>query len=586
MDFREQRIEAIEKSIHRLAQLAHGTPDEAQAALTEANRLLRAALEELQGVNEASLRTAEEKVEESEQQARKVTQLSQAFAEAGLDYQGVLKTVTRGIGEAFGDACVILMQNESTSSMKSTAHYLPEDNASGKLDQMLAALKTEPDTGIASQVLARHQPLALSGSDTETLKSLVPRGCKTIYNNHPVESALLTSLTAQGRLIGLLGVLRFKPADPHRQADCELLVNIAGQAALAIENARLYARETHRARALDGLHTATAALLTTLDLDELLGRILDAAQSAIPAAEKGTLHLVAPDSGKLQTSALLGYSESPIKVGNSEVTSEYIVEAIRERKPLLIRDTDIPPPSLETGQLIADHPIRSSIIAPLILGDSVLGVLSLNAPQPRAFTKADLRVLESFAATTSAAIQNARLHAKVQKMAITDPLTGLYNRRGFYELGRREIERVRRFGHPLSAILLDIDDFKLINDTYGHGTGDQVLKALADRLNNNIRGVDILGRYGGDEFSILLPETDMATANVIAGRLRRAMAKHPITTDDGLLSVTISLGIARASEDMDDLDTLLNLADGAMYAAKQGGKDRVQIGEAIEDQHD
>ncbi len=385
-------------------------------------------------------------------------------------------------------------------------------------------------------------------------------------------------------MIGMMGVLRFTDGKAHSREEQSLLMNIAGQAALAIENARLYARETQRARALDGLHTATAALLTTLDLDELLGRILDAAQSAIPAAEKGTLHLVAPDSGKLQTSALLGYSDAPIKVGGSEVTSDHIVQAIRERKPLLISNMEIPPPSLETGKLISDHPIRSAIIAPLILGDSVLGVLSLNASEPKAFTNADLKVLESFAATTSAAIQNARLHAKVQKLAITDPLTGLYNRRGFYELGRREIERVRRFGHPLSAILLDIDDFKLINDTYGHAIGDQVLKALAERLHNNIRGVDILGRYGGDEFSILLPETDLATASVIGGRLRRAMSRHPITTDDGLLSVTISLGIAKATEDMVDLDTLLNLADGAMYTAKQGGKDRVEVGEVVSDQ--
>jgi diguanylate cyclase (GGDEF)-like protein len=154
----------------------------------------------------------------------------------------------------------------------------------------------------------------------------------------------------------------------------------------------------------------------------------------------------------------------------------------------------------------------------------------------------------------------------------------LYNRRGFFELGNREIERFRRFGHPLSAVMLDIDHLKMINDTYGHATGDQVLKALAERLDHNIRGVDILGRYGGDEFCILLPETDLATANVIAGRLRKSIARHPISTDDGLLSITISVGIARATEETTNLDMLLSMADGAMYTAKQGGRDRVEIG--------
>jgi len=345
---------------------------------------------------------------------------------------------------------------------------------------------------------------------------------------------------------------------------------------------RLIAAETQRA--LEGLHTATAALLSTLDLDELLGRILDAAQRAIPVAEKGMLHLVAPDSGKLQTSAVLGYTAAPVKINTHEAISEYIVQAVRKRKSLIIRDTEISAPSLEDGRLMDDHPIRSTIIAPLILGDSVLGVLSLNASTPEAFHEADLKLLESFAATTSAAIQNARLHAKVQKLAITDPLTGLYNRRGFFELGRREIERLRRFGHPLSAIMVDIDQFKAINDTYGHQTGDQVLRALADRLNHNIRGVDILGRYGGDEFSILLPETDLETAKAIARRLRQGIADNPISTDDGLLSITISLGIAIANEEMPNLEALLNLSDAAMYAAKQGGRDRVVVGETSSDQ--
>lgn len=350
------------------------------------------------------------------------------------------------------------------------------------------------------------------------------------------------------------------------------------------ESQRLMAAETKRARALEGLHTATAALLSTLDLDELLGRILDAAQRAIPVAEKGMLHLVAPDSGKLQTSAVLGYPAAPVKINSHETINEYIGQAVRRRQSLLIRDVEISPPSLEDGQLVDDHLIRSTIIAPLMLGDSVLGVLSLNASTPEAFHEADLKLLESFAATTSAAIKNARLHAKVQKLAITDPLTSLYNRRGFFELGRREIERVRRFGHPLSAIMLDIDLFKPINDTYGHPTGDQVLRALAERLNHNIRGVDILGRYGGDEFSILLPETDLRTAKTIARRLRQGIADNPISTDDGLLSITISLGIAIAHEEMSNLEELLNLADAALYAAKQGGRNRVEVGETVSDQ--
>ncbi len=581
MDTREQRINTLHKHITRLAKLVDQAPEGAREVLFQALEELFAAQGELRRADLSPRLKVEEESQKRTAQSKKETSLTQAFAEAGLDYQKVLKTVTKQIGNSFGDACVLLLLSGDGKQLETASYYHPARGTAEQTWDMLGVMKTRADEGVAATVLG-HSETVLLLEPEDTLRSLVPREHWSAYEHSSLCSALLVSLRALGRLIGMLGVVRFEPGEPHTGEEEQLLKNIAEQAALAIENARLYAAEAQRARALDGLHTATAALLSTLDLDELLGRILDAAQSAIPAAEKGMLHLVAPDSGKLQTSALLGYAEAPIKVGTHESISEYIVQAVRERRPLLISDTEIPPPQVESGQEIEDHPIRSTIIAPLMLGESVLGVLSLNASQPRAFTEADLRVLESFAATTSAAIQNARLHAKVQKMAITDPLTGLYNRRGFYELGKREIERVRRFGHPLSAIMLDIDLFKMINDTYGHASGDQVLKAIAERLNHNIRGVDILGRYGGDEFSILLPETDLATANVIAGRLRRAIAKYPISTDDGLLSITISVGIAKATEEMSDLDALLNLADSAMYSAKQGGRDRVELGEVVE----
>jgi len=334
----------------------------------------------------------------------------------------------------------------------------------------------------------------------------------------------------------------------------------------------------HRTRQLSALHTATAALLSTLDLESLLGQILDAANVAIPAAEKGMLHLIAPDTGELEMRASIGYTDNRIRKFSVPGSKGYIATAVRERCPILIDDFDKDPSLRHEGKIPETRPIRSAIVAPLILKDEVLGALSLDSASPSAFTDMDLQLLTSFAVTATEAIRNAQLHAEVQKQAITDSLTGLYNRRGFTELGRREVERALRFRHPLSAIMIDIDLFKIVNDTYGHNIGDLVLRAIATRCNSNVRTVDILGRFGGDEFILLLPETDMFTAAGVAERLRLRAADTPVVIENYKIPITISLGVAKLAGEPCDLDSLLNRADAAMYTAKQSGRNQVEVG--------
>ena len=174
------------------------------------------------------------------------------------------------------------------------------------------------------------------------------------------------------------------------------------------------------------------------------------------------------------------------------------------------------------------------------------------------------------------AMENAALHKEVQRLAITDALTGLLNRRGFAQLGDREIERFHRYGHPLSMIMLDIDHFKGVNDTYGHAFGDEVLKSLASSCQMNVRSMDLIGRFGGDEFIILLPETDMPSANEVAERIRENFSKTPFSTDAGSHYLSVSLGIADAWEGIKDLNDLIQRADHVLYLAKQKGRDRVE----------
>jgi diguanylate cyclase (GGDEF)-like protein/PAS domain S-box-containing protein len=336
------------------------------------------------------------------------------------------------------------------------------------------------------------------------------------------------------------------------------------------------------AHELSALYKATTALLTTLDLETLLSQILDAAISAVPVAKKGMLYLIARDTGQLEMRAILGYKETDPRIQRFTILKgkSYVVRAIKERRPLLIHDYQTDPsyqsaPDRESPT----SPVRSVIVAPLILENHAIGALSLESSSKAAFIESDLHLVISFAATATAAIRNAQLHAEVQKQAITDGLTGTYNRRGFFDLGLREVERANRFGRTLAAIMMDIDHFKEVNDHYGHAAGDQVLQTVSQILVENVRKVDILGRYGGDEFAVLLPEIDMFAATGVAERLRQVIADTSIhSKKNGPIRITASLGVAKLSTTIKDLEALLQNADRAMYHAKSTGRNRVEIG--------
>jgi diguanylate cyclase (GGDEF)-like protein len=173
-----------------------------------------------------------------------------------------------------------------------------------------------------------------------------------------------------------------------------------------------------------------------------------------------------------------------------------------------------------------------------------------------------------------------RLFGRMQAMAERDSLTGLPNRRRLFAVGEEEQRRARRFGHPMAALMLDLDRFKLVNDRHGHGAGDDVLREVGRRILATVRETDLPARYGGEEFAVLLPETNLETAREAAERIRLAVAEAPIDTRRGPLPVTLSAGVAVLGAGTRDLAALFDAADAALYAAKTAGRNRVAVAPA------
>ncbi len=173
--------------------------------------------------------------------------------------------------------------------------------------------------------------------------------------------------------------------------------------------------------------------------------------------------------------------------------------------------------------------------------------------------------------------EHKAMEGRLRHLASTDPLTGIANRRHFMEQGRAEFSRSTRYGYSLAVMMLDVDHFKRINDTYGHDVGDQALKALTDTVGHALRGSDLLGRLGGEEFALLLPSTPLAGAHILAERIRGEVERMRLDTSSGELSFTISIGVCEFAEE-EGFDVLLNRADRALYTAKHGGRNRVVEG--------
>ncbi len=337
------------------------------------------------------------------------------------------------------------------------------------------------------------------------------------------------------------------------------------------ERKRVEIAEREQRTLAEALRDTASALNSTLELDEVLDRILTNVGRVVPSdavnimlIQNGLAHIVRSQGYKEQ------YLEQPQQLDIKEIRN--LREMVKTGQPMLIANVKKYP-----GWSDLPHTswICSYVGVPIRCRGETVGFINLDSATPDYFTAIHGERLQAFADQAAVALENARLYKEVHQLAITDSLTGVYNRRFLVEPGRREVDISIRLNHPLSAIMVDIDNFKQVNDTYGHITGDQILCALVKYLRENVRGIDIIGRYGGDEFLILLLESDFQTAMRIAERLRRTISRALLLTERGSISIKVSLGVAAIGSGVETLEELIACADQALLQAKQVGRNRV-----------
>jgi diguanylate cyclase (GGDEF)-like protein/PAS domain S-box-containing protein len=230
-------------------------------------------------------------------------------------------------------------------------------------------------------------------------------------------------------------------------------------------------------------------------------------------------------------------------------------------------------PWVETGLTGWAH---SCLGAPIFIKNRVMGFIILLCKSENFFSEQHGDHLMAFSDQAAIAIEKAQLIAQLNQMATQDSLTQIFNRRAFFEKGDLEFERSIRYQHPLTTLMLDIDHFKMVNDTYGHSTGDQVLQGVSQICAQSIRKIDVLGRYGGEEFAIVFPEITDEKALEAAERIRLNIAQTPIATDRGPVQVTVSIGLAEYHPEIGSFRSLLDQADEALYQAKLAGRNQVK----------
>lgn len=501
-----------------------------------------------------------------------------------LELPGVLEKTTREVGQVFGvNACGAFMQNEDESGYIAKSIWATHDEYKNKL--ALLPLNSNNSILLPDPIT---QSTAISDLSSQSFGELQP-----LINEMGCKSYLACTLNKGNKPIGILVLAHFEQRRIWTKAEIQLIEAITDQVEMSLSLAELHEHVQQTERQMNLLHQVSSAIRDSLNLSNVmartaqdLGEILSTSRCFIRRLKSANpLLVLATEQEYLKKEHNINKAADLILEFEQDwlQSLDKLPDVERANSALHIVDVqgkyknskDPLKSILETIQL------KSFLAVPLVAGGQVIGSLCIHqCDRNRKFTQSEIEFVKRVASEASVAVLNADLFAKVEHQAQRDSLTGLYNHAYFQTALHHEIERAKRTGSDLSVIMIDLDHLKSINDKFGHKAGDEAITLVAGKLTQCLRQMDITARYGGDEFAVLLPETNIEAAEVIAKRILDTLTRaiHP---QWGPLSA--SIGVSGTPHEERNKEAIMKTADDAMYISKKEGRNRVTSSKKLDE---
>src|SRR5438876_9702225 len=479
-----------------------------------------------------------------------LTQIGQAIS-SRLDQDEILRALQKELGQIF-DTSNFYIAFEDGDDIRFELEVVD--------GQFQPKRSRKANNGLTEYVIRAGQPLLIR-SDLEKARE---RLGATYIAGTPAKCFCAAPISFGGKPAGVMAAMSTEREFVFEQRDLEVMQIAAGQVSVAVENARLFTEEQRRARQFAFLNSISKTAISSEDAEQMLAEIVGEIQKTFRFDHIGIgiLDYVTKDieikAEAGATSQALG-KRIPLGVG-------ILGRVARTGESALVQTT-------QEGQLQGVLPdSRAVLCIPITYVDTLLGVLNVESQNEDAFTPQDVLIMSTLADLLATALHNAFVFQKLQQQSITDGLTGIKTRRFFWEALSSEWKRASRSGRPFSVVLMDLDKFKEVNDTLGHLEGDLVLARVGRLLEQKCRQSNVVARYGGDEFIILMPETGVEQAQILAERLRLWLATDPMLAEH---HITGSFGVGSFPVHGLSAESIIRLADAGMYISKKAGGDRV-----------
>jgi GGDEF domain-containing protein len=524
---------------------------------------------------------------------------------SSIDYDVVLEEVACAAAEALGCPESVIWEYSGHSDVATYRVCYEHDRGSAAAESLVGTTYYASDYPGGMRAV-RDKVVAAQSLSDENLRP-ADRDLMTTCGE---KTRLSVPLVYNEEVLGMMILIETEHERRFTPDEIRMARVIGEQAAAALHNARLHRREEDQHRWLAALADATRVISSRLDRVELLQDVAGLATAALLVDRALVYEWDERGADFIERAAS---AETPSTEATPKLAVDATLTAALRRGDCVIHhraDADLPPRVAahmdQAGeQLVAWVPFR--------MKDETLGAMRLgDCSRDRRFAEGELSFARALGEHAAIALNNARLYAQIEDLAMKDGLTGLANHRRFYDRLAEELERGRRYDAPVALLMLDIDDFKKLNDTYGHPAGDEVLRQIGGIMRQELRAGDLAARYGGEEFCVILPNThakapragrrhasadeagggrdyaveDAETlaghcegAAALAERLRGRIAACDFRAgpDDAPIAVTVSIGVSSFPRTADDMAGLVARADAALYAAKRAGKDRVKV---------